>query len=283
MSSPFDVFLEPEAQRINHARLTHLASLGLDLDRKRILEVGAGIGLHTGFFEQRGCDVLSTDGAPPNVAEMLRRWPQRRIGMIDLDEPGDLTGLGMFDIVFCYGTLYHLRDPDGALSRLASVCSGMILLETMVSRGAHAELNLAAEPPIANQAVSGIGCRPTRAWVMAALHRHFGYAYTTLDQPDYPDFVSDWSVVGHQGNLRAVFVGSKHPVGAHSLTPTLPARPRDALPAVRQARPARVWIDVGAYRGEATRAAAREDALLAVHAFEPLPSLYDELTDSPPN
>src|SRR5579859_1357800 len=138
MNAPFDVFLEPEAQRINVARLEHLASLGLDLDRKSVLEVGAGIGLHTAFFEQRGCDVLSTDGAPPNVAEMLRRWPHRRLGLLDLDQPTDLRGLGTFDVVYCYGTLYHLRDPDGALARLAAVCSGVILLETVVSRGAHA-------------------------------------------------------------------------------------------------------------------------------------------------
>jgi hypothetical protein len=62
MTSPFDVFLTPEALHINRARLDHLASLGLDLQSKRGLEVGAGIGLHASFFEERGCDILSTDG-----------------------------------------------------------------------------------------------------------------------------------------------------------------------------------------------------------------------------
>jgi hypothetical protein len=46
-NDPFAVFLTPEASAINMARQTHLASLGLDLARKRVLEVGAGIGLHT--------------------------------------------------------------------------------------------------------------------------------------------------------------------------------------------------------------------------------------------
>src|ERR1700752_717582 len=128
MISPFDVFLEPEAQRINRARLEHLASLGLDLAGKRVLEVGAGIGLHTHFFEQRGCDVTSTDGAPANAAEMMRRWPYRRVGVLDLEQSADLRGLGSFDIIFCYGTLYHLRDPDAALARLATVCTGIVLV-----------------------------------------------------------------------------------------------------------------------------------------------------------
>src|SRR5215467_7370709 len=111
ISSAFTTFLDPEAQRINRIRHAHLASLGLNLQAKRVLEVGAGIGLLTAFFEERGCDVLSTDANPTNVAEMLRRYPHRKIGLLDLDRPAPLSDLGDFDIVYCYGTLYHLCDP----------------------------------------------------------------------------------------------------------------------------------------------------------------------------
>lgn len=283
MTSPFDVFLEPEAQRINRARLEHLASLGLDLAGKRVLEVGAGIGLHTHFFEERGCDVTSTDGAAANVAEMMRRWPYRRVGVLDLDQPADLSGLGSFDIVFCYGTLYHLRDPDAALARLAAICTGLILLETVVSRGFFPEINPVLEPPIANKAVSGTGCRPTRSWVMSTLRRHFGYAYTTLDQPDYPDFVTDWNLIGHQGNLRAVFVGARNPLTLPTLLAILPARHRNAPPRLRPGAGGRVWIDVGAHHGEHSMAAAQQQPDLTVHAFEPLPSLFDPLSRGPEN
>lgn len=283
MSTRFDVFLEPEALRINRARLEHLTRLGLDLDSKRVLEVGAGIGLLTEFFEQRGCDVLSTEGNPINVAEMLRRYSERRLGVLDLDNAGDLSGLGVFDVVFCYGTLCHLHDPDAALARLAAICTGMILLETIVSRGAHAELHMARESPCANQALGGIGCRPTRPWVMGALARHFGHAYTTSDQPEYPDFVTDWSVVSHTGNLRAVFVGSRQPLAAASLTRLLPIRHRNAPPRTSTPPPARVRIDVGAHRGDYSRCAAMQDPELVVHAFEPLPTLYEELREGPTN
>jgi len=283
MISPFDVFLEPEAQRINRARLEHLASLGLDLAGKRVLEVGAGIGLHTHFFEQRGCDVTSTDGAPANAAEIMRRWPYRRVGVLDLEQPADLSGLGTFDIVFCYGTLYHLRDPDAALGRLAMVCTGIVLVETIVSRGSFPEINPVIEPPIANQAVSGIGCRPTRSWVMSALRRYFGHAYTTLDQPDYPDFVTDWNLIARQGNLRAVFVGARNPLTLPTLVARLPVRHRNAPPRLRPVGGRRVWIDVGAHRGEHSMAAARQQPDLTVHAFEPLPALFDLLSQGPEN
>lgn len=259
MPADFSVFLEPEALRINKARQQHLASLGLDIERKRVLEVGAGIGLHTEFFEERGCDILSIDANPANVAEMLRRYPERKLGVLDLDRPVELADLGLFDIVYCYGTLYHLRDPDGALARLAAVCTGQILIETLVSRGDFSEVHRVVEPLIPNQAIKGIGTRPTRPWLMSRLRRYFGHAYSTLDQPDFPDFVTDWETIGHAGNLRAIFVGSKSSLTLPSLTAGLPKRHRNAPTPLRHGTPARVWIDVGAYQGDASLQSAVED------------------------
>src|ERR1700682_5619401 len=46
--------------RHNASRQEHLATLGLDLNNKSVLEVGAGIGDHTTFFLDRGCEVLCT-------------------------------------------------------------------------------------------------------------------------------------------------------------------------------------------------------------------------------
>jgi FkbM family methyltransferase len=283
MSPDFSVFQEPEALRINRVRQEHLSSLGLELHGKSVLEVGAGIGLHTAFFEERGCDVLSTDGNPANVAEMLRLYPHRKLGVLDLDRVVDLADLGSFDIVYCYGTLYHLRDPDGALARLARVCKGQILVETLVVPGSYPELHRVVEPLSANQGIRGTGTRPTRPWVMSALRRHFGYAYATLDQPDFPDFVTDWQMIAHDGNLRAVFVGSKYPIQLPALTVVPPARHRNAHALAAPREPGRVWIDVGAYRGEASRQAALVDSSLVVHAFEPVPTLFEELNRGPKN
>src|SRR5262245_1325089 len=112
--SPLDVFVKPDALAINKARQDHLATLGLDLANKTVLEVGAGIGLHTQFFVDRGCAVTITDGAPTNVAAIRERYPDHDVRILDLDLPVDADSLGCFDIVYCYGTLYHLQRPDTA-------------------------------------------------------------------------------------------------------------------------------------------------------------------------
>src|SRR5262245_57137930 len=226
--SPLDVFVKPDSLAINKARQDHLATLGLDLSNRTVLEVGAGIGLHTQFFIDRGCAVTITDGDSTNVAAIRERFPDRDVRILDLDLPVETVSLGRFDIVYCYGTLYHLRHPDAALARMASVCRGQILLETIVAPGAYAELHLVTEPPTSDQAVGGVGCRPTRLWVLEALRRHLGHAYATLTQPDHPDFETDWTLTKSFGNMRAIFAGSRAPLHLPTLTEELPVRQRAA-------------------------------------------------------
>jgi 2-polyprenyl-3-methyl-5-hydroxy-6-metoxy-1,4-benzoquinol methylase len=223
-NDPFAVFLTPEASAINMARQAHLASLGLDLTCKRVLEVGAGIGLHTPFFLKRGCEVLVTDGNAENVGEIRRRLPHVPSSLLDLEQAGTLDHLGLFDIVYCYGLLYHLSNPEAAIAKFASVCRGQLLLETVVSLGRYPEVQLIRDFVSNNQAVSGIGCRPTRPWIMQTLTRYFGHAYVTRTQPDYPDFTPDWIIPETRLIYRGVFVGSKYPLSSSELLSELPDR-----------------------------------------------------------
>jgi len=223
-NDPFAVFLTPEASAINTVRQAHLASLGLDLARKQVLEVGAGIGLHTPFFLERGCEVLVTDGNAENVGEIRYRLPNVPSTLLDLEQDGPIDHLGVFDIVYCYGLLYHLRNPEAAIAKLASVCRGQLLLETVVGLGRYPEVQLIRDFASNNQAVSGIGCRPTRSWIMQTLTRYFGHAYVTRTQPDYPDFTPDWIIPETRLIYRGVFVGSKYPLVNSELLWELPDR-----------------------------------------------------------
>jgi 2-polyprenyl-3-methyl-5-hydroxy-6-metoxy-1,4-benzoquinol methylase len=85
-----------------------------------VLEVGAGIGLHTPFFLARGCEVTVTDGRPENVAEISRRLPGVKSALVDLELDRPIE-LGRFDVVYCYGLLYHLSNLS-ARSRASDTC-----------------------------------------------------------------------------------------------------------------------------------------------------------------
>jgi hypothetical protein len=222
------VFETSDALHLNRARLDHLASLQLDLRQKRVLEVGAGIGLLSGFFEARDCIVVCIEGRADNIVEMRRRFPHREVHQIDLNRDTDLSPFGRFDIAFCYGTLYHLEKPEEALGALSRVAD-MLLLETCLTPGSHSDLHLVRESASVNQALASFGCRPTRQWVMERLRQLWRYAYTTVDQPDHPDFETDWIAPYNHGNHRAVFVACNTPLAQPKLIPSLPDRqPRKA-------------------------------------------------------
>ncbi len=124
--------------------------------------------------------------------------------------------LGHFDVVYCYGTLYHLASPGETLDALAAI-SDMILLETCVTPGHDEAVNRVSEMAgVVNQAQSGEGCRPTRPWVLRRVREDWGFAYLSKTQPAHPEFPLDWTVLPTEPhptrNTRAVFVGSNRPL-----------------------------------------------------------------------
>jgi hypothetical protein len=117
------------------------------------------------------------------VAALRGRFPELKVALLNLDQP-DPTFHEVAEVVYCYGTLYHLSRPLEALEFLSRCCSGMLLLETCVSYGDREELNPVPERAYTpSQAVSGQGCRPTRPWIYTRLKRHFEYVYLPTTQP----------------------------------------------------------------------------------------------------
>lgn len=47
----------------------------------------------------------------------------------------DTDALGTFDLVLCFGLIYHLEDPIGALRVARSLCRKLCLIETQVAPG----------------------------------------------------------------------------------------------------------------------------------------------------
>ena len=202
--------------RHNHRRLEHLASLGLPIAGATVLEVAAGIGDHTSFYLDRGCTVLSTEARPENLTVLQARY--RNLGLesrqLDLDNPVALDR--SFDIVHCYGTLYHLRRPAEAIAFMAGCCRRMLLLETCVSFGEHQAINPIGEP-VENptQAFAGHGCRPTRPWIYARLKEHFEHVYLPRTQPNHGEFPIDWAgppPPQRDALTRAIFIASRQPL-----------------------------------------------------------------------
>ncbi len=121
-----------------------------DLTGKRVLDVGAWDGYWTFEALNRGAsevvaiddfsDYLGSLGDTDRKAwatfdlcrEALGYSPEvcKRIEMSVYQATADV--LGRFDVVFFFGTLYHLRYPLLALDMLSTVCDGDIFIESAI-------------------------------------------------------------------------------------------------------------------------------------------------------
>jgi len=210
-------------QRHNARRLEHLASLGLALRQRRVLEVGAGIGDHTHFYLDRQCQVVTTEARKENFELLERRYPKLETHRLDLDNPQPVVS-GLFDVIHCYGVLYHLKRPSEALQFLAPFTRDLMLVETCVSYGDEDLLYPCSEvAEDATQAISGVGCRPTRRWVYNRLKNFFDFVYLPITQPCHEEFPLDWCErTAGVAFTRAIFVASRTRLANHLLSTEIP-------------------------------------------------------------
>jgi FkbM family methyltransferase len=280
------VFDGPDAMALNRARLAHLESLGLPLSGKSVLDAGCGVGHLARFFVERGCRTVCVDARSENIDRLRALYPDLEAAVANV-ETGRLADFGVFDIVFCYGLLYHLANPVAGLANIAGACGGLLLLETMIADHPLPLCRLADEPSeTLNQAVGGMGSRPTPAFVAMALTRlGFPFVYAPLIPPGHPDFEFEWrgdfadSRDGHL--LRCIFVASRSKLENSRLallSGTGDLRPPDAE-TLRQSEfallskliaPGMVAIDAAASDGRYTLFLARRVGETGrVLAFEP--------------
>ena len=125
-------FFSSHYEAHNRARLNHLASLGLPLAGRRVLELGSGPGDHTGFYVERRCAVIAVDARQDCLDTLKRRYPAVETVLCDLNHPAPLLPLGRFDVVHCYGILYHLEDPARLIAYMGEASSGIVVIETCV-------------------------------------------------------------------------------------------------------------------------------------------------------
>ncbi len=221
---PIQVFHCDEYLRHNQRRLEHLASLGLDIVGKTVLELGAGIGDHTSFFLDRSCEVVATEGRQQNLEILRSRYPDVETMQLDLENP-DLKINQQFDIVYCYGLLYHLQQPTQAIEFMARSCQKMLLLETCVSFGEEESINFCKEvADFPSQAISGNGCRPTRKWVYNQLKQYFEFVYMPITQPNHEQFPIDWNLCSPEKSSRSVFIASRQELNNLLLLQDIPLK-----------------------------------------------------------
>lgn len=207
----------------HESELTRLMNLFAHADLrdwkgKRVLEVGAGLGRIGEVFRDLGFDVTSTDGRREFVERMKSKGRQSFV--LDLDKTG-VDDVGDYELVIAFGVLYHLSEPERFLlscGRKADV----LLLESVVCDSGDAACFKAQEAKGwrgQDQALEGVGCRPTPSWVENACKRAGFDVIRDISNPIANWVIGrfDWEVRGtgewrrNGANLRKMWICEKSP------------------------------------------------------------------------
>src|SRR6266540_299913 len=119
--APFDT---PYTLRFNEARKALMGRLLQEIiNGERVsnaLDVGCGFGYFSQYLKQSGIEVMGIDGRPENVEEARKRYPDIDFKVYDIEELS-VGSLGQYDLVLCFGLLYHLENPFRAIRNLSSL------------------------------------------------------------------------------------------------------------------------------------------------------------------
>jgi 2-polyprenyl-3-methyl-5-hydroxy-6-metoxy-1,4-benzoquinol methylase len=120
---------------VKHAFPTLIQACGGSLQGKRVLDVACNCGGFTVEAAKLGSEyVLGIDLTDHYLeqASFIKRalnLEQVEFKAVDIESVTE-SAVGLFDVIFCFGILYHLENPILAMKQLASVTKGIMLVDT---------------------------------------------------------------------------------------------------------------------------------------------------------
>src|SRR5882757_7637973 len=187
--TPFDQkeyrqLIEARGDTAQHVVTRLKPALGL----ANAVDAGCGVGFFSHTLAECGLNVCGFDGREENVTEARRRFPHIPFEQGDIEERGILQ-LGKFDLVLCFGLLYHLENPLLAIRNLRGLTEKCLLVESMCLTEEKASMLLREEPSQEDQSLSDVAWYPSESSLVKMLYRAgFGKVYRVTPLPDHEDF-----------------------------------------------------------------------------------------------
>lgn len=205
-----------------------LADVKQPLGLRTSVDVGCGLGHFSGLLQSLGFEVTGVDGRQQNVEEAQRRNPGIRFLQFDAEDAA-LRSLGKFDLVFCFGLLYHLENPLLAIRHLQAMTRSLLLVEGVIFPGDEPTMGLVDEGPSEDQGLNHIAFYPTETCLQKMLYCagfRFVYRFTAL--PEHPGYHRN----GRIPKIRAMLCASHQLIASAQLEvvpqPSTPIQPWDA-------------------------------------------------------
>ena len=178
------------------------------LSLSNAVDAGCGVGFFSQTLEECGLSACGFDGRMENVAEARKRFPQIPFEQGDLEDRSILE-LGRFDLVLCFGLLYHLENPLLAIRNLRGLMEKCLLLESMCVPAEKSSMLLREEPHQEDQSLTSVACYPSEGSLVKMLYRAgFAAVYRVTSLPDHDDFRE----TAEHARRRTVLLASSAPI-----------------------------------------------------------------------
>jgi tRNA (mo5U34)-methyltransferase len=172
------------------------------------VDVGCGVGFFSQTLAECGLSTCGFDARAENVEEARKRFPGIPFEQADV-EAREISRLGQFDLVLCFGLLYHLENPLQAIRNLRAVTEKCLVLESMCLPEQRCTLLLRQEPRQDDQSLTEMACYPSESSLIKMLYRAgFAKVYRVTPLPDHDDFRD----TREHAQRRTVMVASCGPI-----------------------------------------------------------------------
>ena len=177
------------------------------------LDAGCGVGFFAQTLTELGLETRGFDGRFENVVEARRRFPRIAFETGDI-ESAEITALGMFDLVLCFGLLYHLESPMRAIRHLRALSGKGLLIESMCVPGDEARMMLRDEPFQNDQSLTDMAFYPSESCLAKMVYRAgFAHVYRVPRMPEHDDFRE----TSDHARRRTILFASHRPVAVACL------------------------------------------------------------------
>lgn len=221
------VFDEGAYMAVNRVRLElvsqFLPPIIRDCQITTALDAGCGYGFFSNHLTELGLAVAAFDARAANVDETRRRYPTVVCYVHDVEDQRVLE-LGSFDLVCCFGLLYHLENPFRAIRHLSALTRKVMLVESRVAPDPRPMAALVDDFVGDDQALRAIAFVPSEAAIVRMLYASGLEAVYRLSAfPDHNEFRRGPRRKGR----RTVLVGTRIPLHVPQLRLVPSARTAD--------------------------------------------------------
>ena len=165
-----------------------LDQLSQSLRLRTAVDVGCGLGYFSEMLNSLGLQVVGADGRKENAEEASRRVPTVNFHTMNAEDI-EIRSLGIFDLCFCFGLLYHLENPFIAIRHLHAMTRSLLLVEGLIYPGDEPIMGLVEETPFEDQGLRHYAFYPTEACLVKMMYlAGFANVYRIAKAPDHPGY-----------------------------------------------------------------------------------------------